>query len=236
MNGMLVDYKFYSIIQEGLYGDIWRVKHIKENKFYALKLIKNHIDIADHEFKMLNLFSHTNVLACKEIIYLTDITCIIMDLCDTDLWEYITNNTTKIKRKRIFSLLHDILNGIEYIHSNGYVHGDLKMENILLKNGNVKLCDFATCKNMKNMDTMYLTESIGTRGMMSPEVKRDMITYASDIWNFGLIIKEILNYTKKNFKLEVLAKDCMKYSHKQRPSIIKIRETLQLLSNNNTTK
>ena len=39
-----------------------------------------------------------------------------------------------------------MLNGIYHIHKNGYVHRDIKLDNILLKNGVIKIADFGFSK------------------------------------------------------------------------------------------
>ena len=63
-----------------------------------------------------------------------------------------------------------ILEGIAYIHANGVVHRDLKLENLLLATGDdltrVKIADFGLAKSAR---TTTLSTVCGTPQYVSPE-------------------------------------------------------------------
>jgi len=63
-----------------------------------------------------------------------------MELADTDLWKILEKNLISwIDRKRLLLELHD---GYKYLEQIGIHHYDLKLTNILLKDGRIKICDF----------------------------------------------------------------------------------------------
>ncbi|GMN40762.1 hypothetical protein TIFTF001_009988 [Ficus carica] len=90
-----------------------------------------------------------------------------------------------------------ILNGLKRIHEEGFVHCDLKLENILLvrqgkANGGdtffvAKIADLGLTKRVG-------TKSVGgTRSYWSPEIIKDNIQeQPSDIWALGCIVFEML--------------------------------------------
>ncbi|KAJ9131475.1 hypothetical protein P3X46_035131 [Hevea brasiliensis] len=91
----------------------------------------------------------------------------------------------------------DVLQGLKYIHCRGYIHCDIKPDNILLVPGNgerkgtfvAKLADFglAEAVNEERHDLR------GTTRYMSPELVREKkIGYATDIWAFGCAVLEML--------------------------------------------
>ena len=226
MESPLKNYTFCNIIQKGIYGNIWKIKSNIDNKFYALKIVKNHHDIANMEYNLMKIFSHKNILSCKEKRIINNDSFIVMELANTDLYELSKKN--RLTNRKIVHYLNEILDGIEYIHSMGYVHGDLKLENILLKNGQIKICDFATLIYIKNKKLTNLEKSVGTIEMMSPEVKIGMITYASDIYSFGHIIKNLqYNLQFKNKNLKKISSKCLIYDYRKRPTISELRLLLK---------
>jgi len=75
------------------------------------------------------------------------------------------------KFSRYFFL--QILNAVEYLHSQGYVHRDLKLENILLdQDYNPLLADFGVSAKLSDLGpvTNKKTERQGTERCMSPEL------------------------------------------------------------------
>lgn len=95
-----------------------------------------------------------------------------------------------------FSLIphyaHQILAGIEHIHSQGIVHRDLKPENILLNGtGNPIIIDFGTAKDL--LDTaLNGPEFVGTPDFMTPEAVNDKdSSFEADLWTFGGILYQM---------------------------------------------
>lgn len=94
------------------------------------------------------------------------------------------------------TLLHDISNGLAFIHTNSYIHRDLKTHNILVSSGVggyvAKIADFGTSLILTN--GRKLAEPIGTMGYTAPEVLEIPASYdnSADIFSFGIIMWETL--------------------------------------------
>ncbi|XP_053317482.1 protein kinase C delta type-like [Spea bombifrons] len=86
--------------------------------------------------------------------------------------------------------------GIQYLHSQGIVHRDLKLENILLdKDGHVKIGDFGLVGEGIFGDA-FMTLACGTFAYMAPEMHlMDASGYgaAVDWWSFGVVLFKMLN-------------------------------------------
>eukprot|EP00798_Chlamydomonas_sp_ICE-L_P024635 gene24635-10256_t len=96
--------------------------------------------------------------------------------------------------------------GIQYLHTQGVIHGDMKAANVLLcasfkdRRGYIaKITDFGFSRIATNNDAanfMMKTDTYGTVTHMPPELLRGgLLTIASDIFAVGIIMWEM--YTGK---------------------------------------
>jgi serine/threonine protein kinase len=68
----------------------------------------------------------------------------------------------RFNEQLISSYVAKILEGLDYLHSQGVVHCDLKAANILsTKNGNVKLSDFGVSLTMKAVENLQTDVAAG---------------------------------------------------------------------------
>ncbi|KAF0450391.1 kinase-like domain-containing protein [Gigaspora margarita] len=107
----------------------------------------------------------------------------------------------KIKLK----ILHDIASNLGHIHSKGYLHRDLHLGNILLKeNYEAYITDLGLSKPL---DEKEQEERIhGVLPYIAPELfQKNPYTKASDIFSFGIIIAEMTTGKRSfnNYKFDI---------------------------------
>jgi len=86
-----------------------------------------------------------------------------------------------------------MLLAVNYLHSHGLVHRDLKLENFLFEShqsDHLKLIDFGFSK-IVDPDT-NMTMSCGTMGYVAPEVLRKSYTNKCDMWSLGVTVFTLL--------------------------------------------
>jgi len=111
------------------------------------------------------------------------------------LTEYCDAHALSIERR--LTLFCDVGRAVQYAHRNLVVHRDLKPSNILVEEeGGAKLLDFGIAKLLDAADEDARTRTglqLLTPQYASPEqVSGDRITTASDVYQLGLILCELL--------------------------------------------
>jgi NIMA (never in mitosis gene a)-related kinase len=98
--------------------------------------------------------------------------------------------TTFLKEEQIWSILIDLLRGLQALHKLKIVHRDIKCANVFLgADGKAKLGDMNVSKIAKRG---FMQTQTGTPYYASPEVWNDK-PYDSkcDIWSLGCVIYEL---------------------------------------------
>ena len=136
--------------------------------------------------------------------------CIVLEYCSQgNLHDYLDVNDWRLKPKLRTEILLGISCGLNHIHTNGIVHRDIKLFNILMERGVggvviSKISDFGTAVSIKeriaNGLSEYLTDQCGTLGYTAPEIYRYpcAYSYAVDVFSFAIVAWEIFAGQNKN--------------------------------------
>ncbi|UJB67715.1 serine/threonine protein kinase [Acaryochloris sp. 'Moss Beach'] len=95
---------------------------------------------------------------------------------------------------QVQSLLSEVLEVLEFIHSQGVIHRDIKPENIIRRRADQKLVlvDFGSVKQVRNQGLVTnpqtnITVVVGTPGYMASEQSQGKPRPSSDLYSLGII-------------------------------------------------
>ena len=120
-----------------------------------------------------------------------------MEYCEFPNLKILISRSDTVLEKFVGNILIDVAEALEHVHNCGYLHYDIKPENILVsRNGNVRLCDFDLSRPIPETPTK-MPDNPGTPVYMAPEQLRGReIDQRVDIFAFGVTMYETLTGQK----------------------------------------
>jgi serine/threonine protein phosphatase PrpC len=121
---------------------------------------------------------------------------IVMELLEGQTLERLMHQIRPLPESDALQIVSQVCDGLEYLHSNGVVHRDLKPQNIMLcSDGTLRIMDFGIAKvaASRRMTFGSFSPTMGTPDYMAPEqVKGQRGDERTDIYSLGAILYEML--------------------------------------------
>lgn len=115
------------------------------------------------------------------------------ELCDFTLKDYIEDKSINDGFEQRLAYWKQMVEGVEYIHSQNIIHRDIKPSNIFFLNGQIKIGDFGLSKNISKF-ALQINKSveIGCAYYRAPEVETGEYNESIDIYSLGVILLELM--------------------------------------------
>ena len=188
------------IVGSGSYGQVYLALHFLNKKYYAIKHMDkkklfsqlHSLESIQKEIDIQSRIDHPNIV---KLLYVKE-THLSYDL----VMEYASNGSLfhyirkykGLNENKTFSLFIQVVNAINFMHSNDLIHRDIKPENILIfENNIIKLCDFGWCVKLEGHQRGTFC---GTTEYMSPElVNHQVYGKEIDVWSLGILLYEMIH-------------------------------------------
>lgn len=189
----------YSTVKEILDSITLQRKAAKIMKKKRLRKIPNGEQNVQREIQLLRRLNHKNVIKLYEVIYneSKEKLYMIMEYCVAVLQELL--DSVPDKKLPIFQAhgyFVQLINGLEYLHSQGIIHKDIKPGNLLITNGGVvKITDFGVSEMLDRFQRSDLCHtSQGSPAFQPPEIADGVDFFSGfkvDIWSSGVTLYNI---------------------------------------------
>ncbi|CAD8078089.1 unnamed protein product [Paramecium primaurelia] len=193
--------KISSFLGRGKFSDVHMAIDQRTGLIFALKIIKKQT-VIEHtmqeqlarEIIIQSKLSHPNIVKMYGQTYDDSNIYMMLEFCNNgELFQHQYKQLNKrFNEKDASTFIMQILSAIQYMHKQGFMHRDLKTENILLSLNYVKLCDLGCVREIPSKEDRRNT-FCGTVDYIAPEVIKDQgYDERCDAWQVAILAYELV--------------------------------------------
>ncbi|CAD8140231.1 unnamed protein product [Paramecium octaurelia] len=188
-------YILQKILGYGQYGTVYKGVNQRTQETVAIKELRHSYKDQGINVQALREIEILKSIQCQQIVSFKDLACgenrtfIIMEYMEEDLLTALKRDTFSEQQAKMIML--QVLQGLAYLHNKGIIHRDIKPNNILNKNLEIKICDLGMAQNLKKLKPQ--TPRIQNHSYRAPEVFLGQ-KYCSkvDVWSAGVLFIQLL--------------------------------------------
>jgi serine/threonine protein kinase len=202
-------YRLLNLMMTGQTSQVWESTELSSGRHFAIKmLLPEHArspmqrHYLFHEYHVGKQVTHPKIIKMLDLRRDPEHPYVIMEFFPSTNLKLRLMHKDPFVRENLKEIIEQTANALAYMHSKGWVHRDVKPDNILVaSSGEVRLIDFALAqrvrKRKKNLFGRMKKSgrAQGTRSYMSPEqIRAEALDARADVYSLGITIYELLTY------------------------------------------
>ena len=199
----LGNYRLLRLLGRGGFADIYLGEHIYLKSLAALKILRMSLTEEERaaflkEAQTLTQLAHPNIVRVLDFAVEDDQPYLVMDYAPNGSLRERHPAGSRLPMDSIIAYVAQVASALQFAHDKGFVHRDVKPENMLLGNRfEVLLSDFGISVFASRTEPQYSTNHIaqsvaGTSRYMAPEQLQGHPQPASDQYALGVVVYEWL--------------------------------------------
>jgi len=199
-------YRLIRLIRSGNTCQVWEAIRDPNPERVALKVLliehakdKLEIEQLRHEAEVGRTLDHPSVIRIHEFNPKHELPFVAMELFNARNLKQEMRERPESVAYHATEIIRRCAQGLEHLHSKGWVHCDVKPDNFLVRGNEVRLIDFSIAERAKRGGGLGSLLGFGrggkvrgTRSYMSPEqIRGQTLTEAADIYSFGCLVFEL---------------------------------------------
>jgi len=197
-------FKVEAVLGSGSFGTVFRARDIRLQRDIAIKTLRREYLVSaefvrrfEQEARALAALRHPNIIEIYDIGVSDDLVYLVMPLVKGETLTSYLRNHPELALADASWLVHGIAAGLGAAHRAGFVHRDIKPDNVMIEGDDHRplLMDFGIAKAFRSGSVSETRAGtiLGTPLYMSPEqaMADPQIDHRSDIYSLGVLAYEV---------------------------------------------